>query len=300
MSTLDKQQAHGPASTSETRDILLTDLLVWEGALKNARLRALFGLSTVRASQWLRAFRDNHKAWLEWDTLRRCFVATKAVYAREGGALSGEAQQVASLARYLSSTRVENISVDANNGASGGQAIWSAFPDLAVPVPAVFAALHDAIRRSLVVEITYRSMRNPAPHGRIISPHSLVRVGRRWHVRAYSDNDSGYSDYALSRIEKLKVTQASQVHGRRDDVAWMTFVPVRLVAHPNLTEAQKGLISFEYFAGTAARVTRCRAALVNYFVQDVHAAIDTRKQVPPEFQLAVENTKEVSRWLFPT
>jgi len=300
MSFLDKQQAHGPASTSDARDILLTDLLVWEGALKNARLRALFGLSTVRASQWLRAFRDNHKAWLEWDALQKCFIATKAVYSHAGGALVGEAQHAASLARYLSSTRVENISVAANNGASGGQAIWSAFPDLAVPVPAVFAALHDAIRRSLVVEMTYRSMRNPAPHQRIISPHSLVRVGRRWHVRAYSDHDSGYRDYALSRIEKLKVTQASQLHGRLDDVAWMTLVPVRLVAHPELTEAQKSLISFEYFAGTAARVTRCRAALVNYFLQDVHAAIDPPTQASPEFQLAVVNTNEVSQWLFPS
>jgi len=80
----------------------------------------------------------------------------------------------------------------------------------------------------------------------------------------------------------------------------MTKVPVRLVAHPDLTPEQEALIRFEYFNNTAARVDTCRGALVSYFIQDVRAAIDPAKQRPPDFQLAVANIEEVRPWLFPS
>jgi hypothetical protein len=38
---------------------------------------------------------------------------------------------------------------------------------------------------------------------------------------------------------------------------------------------------------------------VNYFIQDIRAAIDIKKQCPPEYQLAISNIKEVKPWLFP-
>jgi len=84
-----------------------------------------------------------------------------------------------------------------------------------------------------------------------------------------------------------------------DDAAWNAHVPVRLVAHPDLSREQEEVIRFEYFDNTSARVITCRGALVGYFIQDIRAAIDTVKQCPPDYQLAVSNTAEVKRWLFP-
>jgi hypothetical protein len=46
-------------------------------------------------------------------------------------------------------------------------------------------------------------------------------------------------------------------------------------------------------------VETCRGALVGYFIQDMRAAIDVKKQRPPDYQLAVANFDEVSPWLFP-
>ncbi len=84
---------------------------------------------------------------------------------------------------------------------------------------------------------------------------------------------------------------------RSNGFGW--WLPVRLVAHPGLTPEQEELIRFEYFNGTSARVETCRGALVGYFIQDMRAALDPGKQRPPDYQLAVANDKEVSRWLFP-
>jgi hypothetical protein len=39
--------------------------------------------------------------------------------------------------------------------------------------------------------------------------------------------------------------------------------------------------------------------LIGYFIQDVRAAIDTKSQQPPDYQLAVANIEEVRPWLFP-
>lgn len=61
------------------------------------------------------------------------------------------------------------------------------------------------------MQITYQSMREPAPHQRIIAPHSLIRAGRL--------------DSPAQRTDK-------------DDRAWMTKVLVHLVAHPDLTPEQ--------------------------------------------------------------
>jgi len=75
-------------------------------------------------------------------------------------------------------------------------------------------------------------------------------------------------------------------------------VPVRLIAHPELSYEQETVIRYELFGNTSARVTTCRGALVSYFIQDVRAAVDVDKQKPPEYQLAIGNIKDIKKWLF--
>ncbi len=84
----------------------------------------------------------------------------------------------------------------------------------------------------------------------------------------------------------------------KDDKDWLTEVNVSLIAHPELTQDQQLVVRQEYFAKTMARITVCRGPLVNYFINNVGAAVDVEKQRPPEYFLAVENVKEISKWLF--
>lgn len=142
------------------------------------------------------------------------------------------------------------------------------------------------------------SMREPAPHRRVVSPHSLVRAGRRWHVRAYSQHNQDFRDYALGRVLEVKPLAFDAERFKADDLAWNTNVCVRLIAHPGLSPEQAKVIQFEYFNGTSSRVETSRAALVPYFIQDVRAAMDTETQRVPDYQIAVENTQEVAPWVF--
>lgn len=286
-------RSHTAADSPEQRFQLLTDLLTWEGRLSNQRLRSLFGISAVRASEWIRELRTRHSDWLIHDTRSRSYTATAVLY--RTGAVRADRQSFGeSLARYLNLVGLPHAPEKSTSG------LWAAFPDISVPDPSVFAKLNDAINSGRVVKAIYRSMGNPKPHIRTLSPHSLVKVGRRWHVRAYSRENEGFRDYALGRIVSLSPSEDSAECGAEDDIGWMTMVKVRLVAHSLLTPEQQEVIRFEYFNGTSARVDTCRGALVSYYLQDVRAALKPNEQRPPDYQLAVENLDEVIPWVFPS
>lgn len=285
-------QSHSAADSPDQRLQLLTDLLVWERRLSNHRLRALFGISLVRASEWLREFRTRYPEWVVHDTRSRSYMATAIVY-RIGREADRRARSE-SLSRYLTLVGLPHAPDETISG------LWSAFPNISIPDPEVFASLNDAINCRQVVAVEYRSMRNPKAHLRTLSPHSLVKVGRRWHVRAHCRETDDFRDYALGRIVSIAPCEGKSMLSAVDDTAWMTMVKVRLVPHPGLTPDQQDVIRFEYFNGTAARVDTCRGALVSYFIQDVRAALNSDAQRPPDYQLAVENVDEVTPWVFPS
>lgn len=116
--------------------------------------------------------------------------------------------------------------------------------------------------------------------------HAMAnRIGLR---REWFQNH-GTPHYDVSKAKRQEALRVGAVEiGRRE-----------LVGLIRLTPEQEELIRFEYFNGTSARVETCRGALVGYFIQDMRAALDPGKQRPPDYQLAVANDKEVSRWLFP-
>ena len=282
--------------TIHQRLAMLKLLLIWEGRLNRGRIMGLFDLSSNWASVWIREFREQYPDWLSWDTKTRSFHATPAAYKEWRATDPQRFADAASLAQYLA---LVGLPYAATSVVPGDGGLLAAFPDLSTPSPQHFAVISEAIRQHRSVQLTYRSMQNPEPHPRIISPHNLIRAGRRWHVRAYCDTRQDFRDYALGRIADVKPLSVPASVGEKDDKAWLANVQVRLIAHPDLTFAQESLIRFEYFGNTAARVETCRGALVNYFIQDVRAATDVKKQRPPDYQLAVANLEEVKPWLFP-
>lgn len=143
-------------------------------------------------------------------------------------------------------------------------------------------------------------MDNPEPHERTLEPHTLVKAGRRWHVRGYCLDRQEFRDFVVGRMSNVKLLEVPSVSKVEADVTWSTVTQLRIVAHPALTPAQQRVIRNEYFGGAAARVESCRTALLGYLVQEIRAATDTDRQHPPEYQLAVENTKECGQWLFMT
>jgi len=287
----------GKDDTIHQRLAMLKLLLIWEGRLNRSRIMDLFDLGSNSASLWIREIREQHPEWLAWDTKTRSFHATQTAYKAWRASDPRRLADATSLAQYLALVGLPYAATDVAPGQGG---LLAAFPDLSTPSPQNFAVLSEGIRLGRAVQLTYRSMQNPEPHQRVISPHNLIRAGRRWHVRAYCDTRQGFRDYALGRIVDAKLLSVPLSRREQDDEAWLAGVRVRLVAHPDLTPEQEALIRFEYFGNTSARVETCRGALVSYFIQDVRAATDVKKQRPPDYQLAVANLEEVKPWLFPT
>jgi hypothetical protein len=279
---------------SDLRDALLCTILEWEGRLNNTRLRELLDVKITRASVLLGKFRDAHPNWVDWDTFSKSYIATNHFYNRRAKA-AGSLAPTASLAHYLSLVQMSHVSMSGIEHSH----IWSGYQDLSTPVPQVFATISEAIRSGRMLKMLYRSMRNPEPHERLVSPHSLVRAGRRWHVRAFCAEKKEFRDYALGRIQNPIILDGTAENSVSDDATWNTVVKVQLVAHPALNESQRKLVEFEYFSGTAARADLCRAALLSYYIQDIRAALDVEKERPPEYQLSVFNKEELSQWLFP-
>jgi hypothetical protein len=101
----------------------------------------------------------------------------------------------------------------------------------------------------------------------------------------------------MSKVQLLPEPSEADI---ATDSAWSTVLQVRLVAHPKLSAAQQLVVRNEYFNGASARIESCRAALLNYMVQELMAATDVDRQTPPDYQLAIENTEECRQWLFMT
>ena len=284
------------AENRQRRISLLTTLLTWEGRLNNARLRELFDINPIRASEWIRLLRDEKPDWMTLDSKDRSYRATSLVYWSGRKERLSPNETAASLAAYVNLVGLPSYLPDM----SDEHALCAACPDISPPKPEICAVVSEAVRAQRSVGITYRSMREPLPHKRTISPHSIVRAGRRWHVRAFCLESEGFRDYAFGRIVDAEILPHLAEVTKAADKAWATMVPVRLMAHPLLTLDQQDVIRFEYFGKAASRVTTCRGPLVAYYIQDVRAALDAEQQRPPDYQLAVSNIEMVRPWVFPS
>lgn len=270
----------------------MRQLLLWEGVLSRRRILQLFAIQQGRASQWLQEFRKNHPRWTRWDRVKKAHVATSA--AREDADTGSSAERARSLDGYLFLTQTPlTVRDDAP-----GSVVWSAFSDLAVPRSAVFSAFRRAISEALVVQTSYRSLRNPDPHDRTLSPHNLVRVGRRWHVRAYCHETEDFRDFALGRFVNVRLTTHQRLKAAENDSGWNRRVEVALMAHPGLSYAQQIVVRGEYFNGTAELVESCRACLVPYFLAEMKATISPDRDPAPTWLIAVANVEEVRPWIF--
>lgn len=271
----------------QARDAKVGRILLWEGRVSRSRLIAEYSLSPIRASEWLRDFRESFPDWVAWDSKLKADLATSRAYT--------DAERAAKAPRP-STINTMLVPYAPNEPGRPLSISW----DFVLTSPRTFSRLNLAIADRLRVKFLYCSMNNPELHERTIEPHSLLRAGRRWHVRGYCLQRQAFRDFVLGRMSNVHLLQEPSLTDVAADAAWSTVVQVRLAAHPRLSPAQQLVVRNEYFNGASARVESCRAALLNYMVQELMAATDVDRQMPPDYQLAVENTQECRQWLFKT
>ena len=282
-----------PANLLEkNRYKVMRRMALWEGRLSRGRLINILSLSGIRVSQLLREVREETPDWFEWDSKSKSYFVNDTIYKKTQAELKAGTSDL-SLAAYLAEA---DIHADLAPGAGPVTVAPWGFSQVN---PYVFSRIRLSIEQGTRLKLEYRSMRMPEPHQRTVEPHSLVQAGRRWHMRGYCLETGDFRDFVLGRIAKLVMLDEKAEAPTAEDTKWNAVVKVRIHAHPKLTAGQQDLVRSEYFDGTSARVHSCRGALLPYLVQELRLALDVAKDLPPEYQLAVENVEDVRKWLFP-
>lgn len=246
--------------SNRTLDILET-ILVWEGEIENSRIRQLLDVGSVWASRLL------------GELIQR--MGTQVIRTSAHAPL-----------RHVG-TKPFGTPDDYLRIVGASAIIEDARMDISVVSPSVFASIIRAIRRSEGLCLSYRSMTQPIGTTRIVFPHAMIRVSRRWHMRAWCETRQEFRDFTLGRIATIDGLEQASPKSRQDDLEWNEKVNVTIVAHPFLTSEQQEMIRAEYFPKAAARRLVIRRCLVDYILRDLHIATDVEKQLPPEYQLAI-------------
>jgi len=254
-------------------------LLLWEGRVSRPRLAEIFDVHGTVLSRDMAAYADLVPDICQYDTGARAYVVTP--YARPQ-LTNGHFSEYEALVGTL-----------ALRGLRAGVELVSAQQHATQIQHGPFSRIHAAIRESKQIQIEYRSLNNPEAHDRTIRPHAFIQAGPRWHVRAYCDRATEFRDFNLGRISRVDDPAQSLLPEPREDQAWQTQIMLRLTPHPSLNAAQVQLVRDEYMAGTVARVFDVRLPISKYLVQAYRAAIDTSRQLPPDFILAVDKPGEL-------
>lgn len=253
-------------------------LLLWEGWLTSARLRLFFPVHGTQASRDFAAYRE-----LAPDNIEK-------VWGKKGYGPGPLSKPVLTRGEFAEYARLIGISVPDRQLAQ--VQVEDIAPLHTAIKPYQFRAIHQAMAGSTAVQIQYASMTNPTVHKRVIFPHAMIHAGTRWHVRAWCAMRKAYRDFNLSRVSGAEATEGVEP-ADTPDATWDTIVKMRLVPHQELSPAQQRLVRNEFFNGTTALVLERRAALIPYVIRAYSAAVDPRKQRPPQYILQVGNVDDL-------
>jgi len=124
-------------------------------------------------------------------------------------------------------------------------------------------------------------MTNPNGEARIISPHSIVFSGIRWHVRAYCEKNKDYRDFVINRIKLIDDEMGKGVDedikkatsGKQYDDEWNHYIDLEIVPNPNLKAAQQALIARDYQMQDNKLKIEVRKALAQYTLKQLHVSL---------------------------
>ena len=255
----------------------LESLLLWEGSIDNGRLREIFGIQSVQASRLLSAFVEQYGDKVRRASAHAPIEATTAFRAMFSSSSADDYLRL--LSRSDSDSQAAHIE--------------DARIDLTSSNAQVFATAAQACRRERGLRIFYRSMLNPKGQERLVFPHTIVRVARRWHLRAWCSLRNDFRDFTIGRIANATLEDAHTPQPKSADKNWNNHCDLTIVAHPKLNSDQALMIRAEYFGGATARKQKVRRCLVAYTLQDLRIAINPEIQTPPDFQLHLFNAKEI-------
>lgn len=264
-------------------------LLMWEGAVGRKLLTQKFEISPQQATLDLTAYLDLAPKNMAYDTRRRTYVTRtnfKPIFSK------GEA------ATYLH--QLEML----HHGYRDEDEIWPAsIPDFdAVSVasrrvePKILRVVLQAMRDQQCISATYVSLSSESGSARMLLPHAIASDGHRWHIRAYDLDNQRYSDFVLSRIEKIQTVDREPPELPPDE-RWSSYVSLCFRPDPDLSDRQRQRLELEYGMEDGKLTIEVRKAMLFYYLRsygfDPHEIKDGLMRNKSSFSLNVLNLEEV-------
>jgi predicted DNA-binding transcriptional regulator YafY len=239
-------------------------LAYWEGRLVTNRLMNWFGISRQQASSDIKRYLKFHNPnALYHDHRVKAYVPV------------GDFRPVLTVGHiseyleFFSGLTHEAISVVFE---PDGILAAVQLPDRTVR-PEIVREILRACRQKTSLKILYASMNNPTWTERVISPHTLVYTGFRWHVRAYCHHHHDFRDFMVSRIDRTPKPALEAAPDLTTDRYWEEQISFNLIPNPKLSVAQQALVEREFGMPDGRLQITVRKALVHYTLQRYQAAI---------------------------
>lgn len=263
--------------------------LFWEGVIGRQLLKDKFEISPQQATLDLTSYLDLAPKNMEYDPRQKTYVARSSF---RPAFIKGDASE------YL--VHLEML----HQGYREASEIWPskipAFDAVTVcnrktDTEALRVVLR-AIREKRSAQVTYVSLSSDSEKPRELFPRAIANDGHRWHMRAFDASKDRFSDFVLSRIEKISIRNDEDRDVPRDE-AWETFVPLELCPSPNLSERQKRQVEIEYDMIDGKMTIEVRKAMLFYCLRfygfDPYEIENGKIRNKSSFALSIANLDEV-------
>jgi hypothetical protein len=264
-------------------------LAYWEGRLVTNSLISWFGLSRQQASADIKRYMTNYNPEsLVHDPSVKAYV-TKAGF--RPVLTKGHINEYMDMVSGLISDPMAVI-LQAGNNLTAVQ-----LPDGAIR-PEVVRETIKACRSAGSIKILYASMTNPVWNERIISPHTVVYSGFRWHVRAYCHKNHDFRDFLLSRIDRTPQQVDVIAPPSSEDTEWQESITLTLIPNSKLTNGQKALVEKDYGMPDGRLQLTVRKALAHYTLNRYQSAI-TDEEIANSNQYHIQLIEQDRKTLYP-
>jgi predicted DNA-binding transcriptional regulator YafY len=270
---------------------LIEIIALWEGRLTTNHLCDTFGIGRQQASkdinEYLRTIAPGN---LKYDKHLKGYKPTSDFSPQLTSGAADEYLHLLHRNQELSHT-FEQLNLSVANTAVIQPPVRHVRPDIIRP-------LVQAAREQKRIDVDYVSLTHPDREGRIITPHTLVFTGVRWHVRAFCEKNMGYRDFVLSRFRGKPELLDGSPHGMDKDKDWHTMVTVRLKPDQRLTPAKRQIIAEDYGMERGALRIKTRGPLLQYALNQLQLDPHVLSGKPSAQQIVIDNFDAIKEWLF--
>ncbi len=264
---------------------LLETSLLLSGRVNTVALTSRFGISRAQASKDLALYQKLRPHNLIYDRFLKNYVITDRFQPLLVRDTSAEI-----LALLRADLRGEGPLISL---AAGMPAVEVLEPVARRIDPQILLPLCRAIYAGEKLRLTYQSLNGDEPNEIVLTPHTLVYNGFRWHVRGYSEHGKAFRDYLLARMRSTPNSLGLGERFAADDTFWQTWVTVRMVPHPKLTPNQAAVVADDFGMANGELAVDLRAPLVPYYSRLMRIGEGDTEMDPRFRQIVLANKDEV-------